>query len=646
MSAWVRGLVGVLALLVLSWLTGVSDGLNRWLTDAHWRWSAAAHPTPFPPEILVIGIDDKTLQEKGRTRDWSRAEYARLLDNLRQARAVALDVIFAEADRDSSGDLALAAAMRRHGHVVIPWHDASRLGVSQESQAAVRELLERMPRTTPARAEALPPAPTHRMEPPIPPLRRAAAGLGFADVTADADGVYRAPALVRVTPDGRIVPHLTVALAAEASGTPLPDALGEVPARLRLGGRSIPLPGGILRLQPLARPVGSSADTPGSPPATVSFVDALTTPPETFAGKIVLVGETASGTTDIRPNPFSSGVRGVELNSEIIANLLRGRPPTAAPLALWWLLVLAAGAVPLWLYTALTPARATAAAIAGLAAMVGLLEGLFWIGRILPPWAPVLIGFSGGTLFMGLQRLTQEEAQKRVLRANFSRYVAPELVEAIIHDPDSAHEHGQRRRVAVLFSDIRGFTPYSEQNPPEVVVRQMREYLNEMTESVLRHQGVLDKYIGDALMALFGPFLEGEVNLSAIAVASALDMLRRLERLNKKWLDEGLPPFRIGIGIHVGEAIVGNIGTDLREQYTALGDTVNLASRLQTANKDLNTVLLISAEVREEAAAVLDEVAELGDRGMMAVKGREAAVRVYEVKGLAAALPPAGPQPA
>jgi adenylate cyclase len=149
---------------------------------------------------------------------------------------------------------------------------------------------------------------------------------------------------------------------------------------------------------------------------------------------------------------------------------------------------------------------------------------------------------------------------------------------------------------------------------------------------VLNQRGVLDKFIGDAVMALYGPFLDGDVNVSARATASALEMLDRLERLNRRWEEEGLPQFRIGIGIHVGEAIVGNIGTVKRMQFTALGDAVNLASRLQSATKDLKTELVVSRPVREEAGPLLEGLAGFTDRGTISVKGREQPVEVYEAR--------------
>jgi adenylate cyclase len=357
-------------------------------------------------------------------------------------------------------------------------------------------------------------------------------------------------------------------------------------------------------------------------------------PPEKFAGKIVLVGETATGTTDIRPTPLDNGLRGVELNAEILANLLHLPPVRPLPLAVQWLFVFLAVGAPLVLYTRFPVKTATLGAFVTFFVVIAGMEAAFWWVQWSPAWGVPLVGWLSATLLMGLQRLAEEEAQKRQIRQMFALYVAPEVVEEIVRNPEIAHQEGTRRRVAVLFSDVRGFTSYAEQNPPELVVRQMREYLTEMTDAVQRHRGVLDKFIGDAVMALFGPFLPDDANVSALAVLTALEMLERLERLNERWRTEGLPTFRIGIGIHVGEAIVGNIGTPQRVQYTALGDTVNLASRLQTMTKDFKVPLLVSDEVRQEAMTALDESVVFDDLGMVNVRGREQPVRVFAVRRL------------
>ena len=638
MASWWKALAGALALLFLAQVLGLTDRFDRWMTDAHWQWKAArTSGAPFPPDIVVVGIDDRSVAKLGRLRYWSRAQYGQLIDRLRLAKAVGVDVLFTEPDRlDPAGDRALARSVGTHGRVVLPlygWREAR--PTNTETQQETRALLRRLPRAgRGSDPGALVPVYAPTLQPPIPSLREAAGALGYADVNSDPDGVYRRLLLVKRTDDGALLPHFTVAIAAIAQGVPPAEALAGVPERIRLGaGRAVPLADdGSLWLQPIARRGGGYGRGVGRPVPSIPFVDALAMEPEAFRGKIVLVGDTATGTADTRPTPLDNGLRGVELNAEILANLLH--LPVVRPLALpaQLLLVALALGVPLWLYNTRPPKTATAGAFVLLLALLGAMEAGFWLLNQIPSWAPVLIGLLGTTLLGGQQRLAQEEAVKRRLRERFSQYVAPQLVDKIVQDPLLISDKARRQHVAVLFSDIRNFTTYSEQHPPETVVRQMEAYLSDMTESVDAARGVLDKFIGDAVMAVFGPFHETEGNESAKSIACALDMLDRLHALNAVWAGEGLPPFKIGIGIHAGDVFFGEIGTERRMQLTALGDTVNLAARLQTATKELHATVIVSEAVKQEAEPVVGSRVVFEDRGQLSVRGRAEAVHVFEVR--------------
>ena len=633
MSAWQRGIIGAAVLLLLAHISGITEGFNRWLTDTHWRWRASYRPTKFPSDILVIAVDDKTVKEYGRLRYWSRDRYASLLDRLGRAKAVDLDILFTEADqKDPEGDAKLAQAIRKHGRTALAcyeWHEVRPF--SNEVQASLTAALKRFQKADPPFwPQELPQVRPETLEMPIPNLVQSAAAMGFAGVNADSDGVYRNPILLKITAEGRLLPHIALATACLAERESLAGILTD--QGIKLKGRTVPLVNGALMLQPIARRGGTLASGIGEPVPTMSFAEALKTPPRAFAGKIVLIGETATGTADIRPNPLDSGLRGVELNAEILANLLYLPAVRPLPLTAQWILIIAAVGMPLWLYGTLNPRVANLGALATFVLLIGIMEIAFWGLRTIPSWSPVLIGLLGATLLMAAQRYAQEEALKRQLRRSFSVYVAPELVEAIVANPEIAQQEGTRRRVAALFSDVRQFTAYCEQHSPEFVVRQIREYLDEMTAVVDEYNGVLDKYIGDGVMALFGPFLPPKANLSALAVKCGLDMLDRLGTLNERWVTNDMPPYRIGIGIHEGEAIVGNIGAPRRMQYTAIGDTINLASRLQVITKDLQATLIVSEEVKSRAQLDLDNDVEFISRGTVAVRNREQPVSVFEVR--------------
>ncbi len=637
-AAWKKGLCGALAVLFLARLAGVSEGLDRWLTDAHWRWQAAHDHQPFPSDILVIGIDDASIRALGRLRNWSREVYGRLLYRLVEADAVGLDILVSDADeRDPTGDVVFANAVQRQGRTVVAfnqWTEARPL--NNRDQQAIRALTARLPQLGPT-AAALPMVRHELLQPPFEAVCQTAAALGSVDVTADSDGVYRRAPLARVTDDGRFVPHLAVAMAAIARGVPLDQVAAGLPASLNLRqGQLVPLSEGSLLLQPLARSHSFAAGL-GRRVPQMSFHEALTADPARFAHKLVLVGETATGTTDVRANPLDNRLRGVEFNAEILANLLYLEPVRSLPAPLQWLFAALAVGLPLWLFATRAPARATLCSVVGLAVVVAAIEVLFWVGRMMPLWSPVLLGCAGATLVMGLERLVEEQRAKEQIRRSFSLYVAPEVVNEIVANPDLAYMEGDRRGVAVLFSDIRSFTSYCEHNDPEVVVRQMREYLGSMADSVHAHRGVLDKYIGDAVMALWGPFLDDDEPAAAMAVACGLDMLERLAQMNAAWAADGLPTLRIGIGVHFGEAIVGNIGSESRMQYTALGDAVNLASRLESSTKELHATFVVSRELRDAAEAAMSDGVGFRLLDTITVKNREQPVEVYEVAAAGAA---------
>ena len=631
----VIGLLGTLALLALSYAFGISEGLNRWLTDQHWRYAAKAVGEPFAG-ITIVAIDDKTLASRdpatgkrfGRTGDWSRERYAQLLERLGRARAVGLDILFLDDGRDTAGDAAFAAAVARHGRVVLAFSQfVGDRSLTREDQQHIATLLGRAGIPAETAASGLQLIREDWLQPPLPALMQASAGLGLVEVSADVDGVHRhAVPLWSCGARGPVLPSFSLSVACVATGT-ANSALLPSPGVIALGQRRLPLSGGQLWLQPVAR--RPTVPGPGRPVRLVSFCDALRADPEAFRDQIVLVGETATGTGDIRPNPLDAGLRGVEFNAEVLANLLRLPPVRPLPAGPNLLLMLLALGLPLWLFRAASPRLATGlSALAGLV-LWALMEVMFWAARLVPAWSLVLVGTMGATLIMGLMRLAEEERAKRQIRRSFSMYVAPEVVALIAEDPAIANQEGVRQNMAVLFSDVRGFTSYCEQNPPELVVAQMREYLSEMTLSVDNYQGVLDKFVGDAVMALYGPFLEPDADCCALAVASALDMLARLDSLNARWAERGWPELKIGVGIHYGAAILGNIGSERKMQYTALGDTVNTAARLESMTKELHVPLLVSDEARALAEPVLGQLIEFGPLGQITVRNRATPVTVF-----------------
>jgi adenylate cyclase len=234
-----------------------------------------------------------------------------------------------------------------------------------------------------------------------------------------------------------------------------------------------------------------------------------------------------------------------------------------------------------------------------------------------------------GVLTESFNRMARSLREKEMIKRAFTRYVAREVVEEVLKDPEHAMLTGERREVTVLFCDIRGFTSLSERLTPEQVVSLLNEFYTLMIETVFKHDGTLDKFLGDAVMAVFGAPI-GYPDHAARAVKTALDMRTAIAALGARRRAMGQDPFEVGIGVSLGEVVAGTVGTEERMEYTVIGDSVNVASRLQDRAKP-GSILL----TRRTYDAVRD-VVDAKSLGAMKVKGKEEEVEVYEVRGLCA----------
>jgi adenylate cyclase len=360
----------------------------------------------------------------------------------------------------------------------------------------------------------------------------------------------------------------------------------------------------------------------------VSFADVTQKkcPAGAFKDKIVLVGATATGMSDMRATPFGSlDYPGVEIHANVIDNILnqqflmRHGPQVIADLCA----ILFFG-LPFGILLALVPPRwlvVSVAVLAGFMAMVywAFLHG-WWLNLIVP--SVTLLANSG---FVALYRVLFEEAEKRKVRGAFGQYVSPEVIRRLLEEPESVRP--KKTSITVLFSDIRGFTTLSESLDAQEMADLLNGYLTEMTQIVFRHRGTLDKYIGDAVMAFWGaPFAEpGHADRCC---ETALMMLARLAELQEEWRAQEKPILEIGVGINTGTASVGNMGSVLRYGYTAIGDAVNLASRLEGLNKEYGSRILISESTY---ITLQSERFVLRELDLIRVKGKLLPVTIYEV---------------
>jgi adenylate cyclase len=208
----------------------------------------------------------------------------------------------------------------------------------------------------------------------------------------------------------------------------------------------------------------------------------------------------------------------------------------------------------------------------------------------------------------------------------FGKYVSPLVIDNLIKNPDSINLGGEKRNITIFFSDIRGFTSISEKLSPEDLVHLLNEYLSEMTNIITGKEGLVDKFMGDAIMAFWGAPLE-QPNHAEMACLSSLEMMEKLRQLQRKWKNEGIPSFDIGIGLNSGDAIVGNMGSFNRFDYTAMGDNVNLASRLEGLNKLYGTNIIIS----EKTYNIVKDKFEARRLDLVRVKGKKKPILIYEL---------------
>ena len=351
--------------------------------------------------------------------------------------------------------------------------------------------------------------------------------------------------------------------------------------------------------------------------------------PGTFKDKIVLVGASAVGIADLRTTPFSAfNYPGVEIHANIVDNILNQRfmeRDTREFLLDIFFILLFGLPLGLWLATC-QPAYLPATLFLWIP-FGAFVQWTFDRGWLLNATLPALTLLTN-TLAVALYRVLIEEKEKRKVRGAFQQFVSPEVIRRMLVNPESIAP--RKREITILFSDIRGFTSISEKLDAQTLADVLNEYLEEMTRIIFRNQGTLDKYIGDAVMAFWGAPFEDTAQASHAARA-AHDMLQKLEELQSHWLPKGVPRLDIGVGINKGIASVGSMGSFRRIAYTALGDSVNLASRLEGLNKEYGTRVLLSDFAYKDARVPEYLYREVD---IIRVKGKEQPVIIHELAGL------------
>ncbi|HWC04261.1 MAG TPA: adenylate/guanylate cyclase domain-containing protein [Methylomirabilota bacterium] len=575
-----------------------------------------ARPVRPPTATVIVGVDERSAQRLrpryGPVATWPRSLYAQALEALRAAspRLVGLAVLF---DAPGADDEELATALRRAANVITPVVAQGarafdpRPGIAQDFDRFVR----------PTRA-----------------VRDARLDEGIVNVTAARDGVVRSLPLVLQAGEEQVPSFALVVVARYTRRERVIDAMppgGPVFA----AGRAIPV---AERDSMLINFLGPPSDPGGNGPfRIIPLVDVLegAFDPQWVQDKIVLVGFTTPG-VDEHPTPTTGDRRmwGVEILGSAIETLLHQRflvsAPRPAVVALIFALallagLLAAGRRPLGMGLLVLGMLGLYLIAASL-----LLEAGVILDLVLPP-AALLLTFAVALV----DRVVFEQAEQRRIREAMARYLSPSVSRWVLADPRRLRLGGELREMTILFGDLRNFTTHAHALPPETLVALLNDHMTEMTAIVFRHDGVLAHYAGDGLEAFWNAPMT-QPDHARRACEAALEMIAALGALRREFAAHGWGELDMGIGLNTGSAIVGNLGSRDRLAYTAVGDPVNVASRLEGLSKEYGVHIVIGDATRQAAG----EAFEYRFLDLVAVKGRAEPVQVYELVGRAGSLSP------
>ncbi|WP_028842356.1 MULTISPECIES: CHASE2 domain-containing protein [Thermodesulfovibrio] len=590
------------------------NSIDLKLKDVKFRLRGDIEPDK---RIVIVAIDSKSIDRLGRW-PWDRKIIAKLIENLKEVRVIALDIVFSEPSNAYSDKL-LSYAVNKNNVVAGYYfrdeetkiHPQSYLNL-MHSKIKIVKILEDV--------KILPVKEFPYAELNIPLIKAQA---GFFNIFPDDDGVYRKINLL-VLYNGELYPHLSLKTLEKFKNSPLIVGITNYGIKgLWVGNELIPVDeSGRLTINYYGK---------GGSFQTVSAVDIINGNLKLSSDNIVFIGATEMGISDIRNTPFDPVMPGVEISATVLSNILKQQ--YLIHNAWVTLLDIAFIAIPvLLLCLFLTKASKTLISLfifSGITFLTYLsnffiFKAYFLDLSIIYPFISLSICYLASEAY---RNLIIEKKSKFIKKA-FSSYIAPELVEIIIKNPDKLRLGGEKRIITVIFSDIRNFTTISESLNPEQLVTLLNNYLDPMTKIVLKHKGMLDKYIGDAIMAVYNAPVDLKEHARE-AVLTALEMLKELKSLNEKFAMMKFPQIGIGIGINTGEAITGNMGTEKRFDYTAIGDTVNLASRLEGLNKFYGTKIIISESTFN--GIVNKEQIFIRELDLIRVKGKKEPVKIYEV---------------
>ncbi|PIR00168.1 MAG: hypothetical protein COV66_08735 [Nitrospinae bacterium CG11_big_fil_rev_8_21_14_0_20_45_15] len=653
-------IVGIIMCFVVIWNPPLVNMLESQLTDVRFKIRGYIEPGP---EVAIVAIDEKSVDALGQ---WPlpREAMAKLVNKLAELGVItiAFDVVFAESGTSSRKDALnmvsdsaaklgidkniLNTLLSEIEHIATP--DEQFAEALQNSEAGIMgfffhdnldnlkhlslekiqsDLLEIAPTRYP-NPEIAPNADLNFLmefkgvESSLPLLMENAISGGFLNIEPDADGTLRRFPLIAKAGGNYYAPLFLQALA-HFLEEPSPDfeASAYGIKSVRLGDLDIPVD---LKAKFLINYYG-----PGRTFPHYSLIDVIEDriPQELLDSRIVFIGATGKGLTDLRPTPFDGLSPGVEIHTTIVDNILHSRyliePVWYHSFTLVLLILFS-----LLLSLVLPRVNNLVGVLFALTLLLGYIYANQYIfnqgilTNVIYPSLQIVLVFSA----IKAHDYFKQSSKTRFIQSAFGQYLSPEIIKKLIQDPDNLRLGGSEERLTAFFSDVASFSSFSEKMTPSELVDLLNEYLTAMSEIIIKYDGTIDKYEGDAIIAFFGAPVQTPEHATKACLAS-LEMQEKLVQMRIDWEARGKPEVQVRIGINTGQMVVGNMGSKMRMDYTIMGDSVNLASRLEGVNKIYGTQLMISQFTHEDVA----ENVETRELDQIRVVGKNEPITIYEV---------------
>ncbi len=625
MLSYRRDIKGIFILAGVSFLISLfiffSEVLRVFEYKVYDIFSRHLNPLRVSEKICIIQVDQQSLDalsKQGITWPWPRQIYAPVIEYLSEAEAVFVDILFTEeSSYGRDDDKIFGESIKKAGNIYLPlFLSRERKIITGDDETFLKRIAIKQEFSTPFIY--------HSFITPVDVLKKYAHGLGNVTIMPDEDGVYRRmPLIFRL--DNHLIPGFVMSYFVEkriiqfkkdaiyVNDTPIPARDGKI----------------LLQYHPEKNPF-----------SVFSFVDILnayiretkkeqsSTPKTFFKGKTVFIGLTAAGLFDLKPTPISLTSPGTIIHATAFENMMdKHFIKSARVIYIVLLIALISAIIPYIVLRHHSLGMNLFIFFISLVTIFSFSSLLFRLSiyiQVIPLTVSLILSF----IIASLYSYAIEGRERLFIKRTFSQYMDRKIVDYLLKNPSAIKPGGQSQEVTVFFADIAGFTTISERYAPEDTALMLHQVLNGLTEIVIKHSGVVDKYIGDCIMAFWGAPVKTKEDGSH-ACHAALECLERLNDINGTFSTKGMEGIAIRIGMHTGNAIVGNIGSDRLFNYTVIGDTVNLASRLESVNKFFKTRIIVS----EETIKKTEDNFLSRELGLIEVKGKTIPVRIFELIG-------------